>query len=333
MNIINKTVITVMTTVMTVTAGSVSAQDTAGLTNGQMDAANVTNENISTLEASDATDDFRKYELSAGILFRNFISDDLGKWGAGFRYNLQDGTSSNVSTTGLAAHFTFNIIRNVGIVSGVEITRYSGNASGNFAESYETIDRGGYPFTYTYSLKEYREQQKLTLLSIPFMAKFSTNPFSDIYAKCFAAFGFKIGVPVVKQAAIEPGLVTSTGFFHDENIQYSDFPEQGFVTRFAAPEQKNAIPFKLGVVAAIETGVIFTSTENISGGASIYCDIGLNSLLRSDGRHILEYQRMTPERLHFNSIMMTDKVNSVEMFSIGLKLFVNFNLDKKINTK
>jgi hypothetical protein len=85
----------------------------------------------------------------------------------------------------------------------------------------------------------------------------------------------------------------------------------------------------MGVALALETGVTFMSNEHINAGASVYCDIGLNRLLKSDSRHMVEYQRLSPERLQFNSIMMTDRISNVEMFSLGLKLTVNFNLDKK----
>ena len=73
------------------------------------------------------------------------------------------------------------------------------------------------------------------------------------------------------------------------------------------------------------------SNEDLSAGASIYCDIGLNRLLRPGDRYMVEYQRLTPEQLRFNSIMLTHRVSSVELFSLGMKLFVNFNLDKKNN--
>ena len=276
-----------------------------------------------------ADDGFRKYELSLGLAWRNVGSDDLGKWGAGLTCKLHDGTTSNVYTAGLATHLTFNITRNIGIVSGLELTGYSGKISGNFDETYETVHADGSPFTFGYRLRDYSEQQKLTLLSVPLMVKFTTNSFSDIDAKYFAAFGFKVGIPLAKRAVIDAGSVTTPGLFHTENIVYGNIPEQGFVTNFAAPEQNSKIDFKLEVALTLETGIIFMSNENLSAGAGIYCDIGLNRLLRPGDRYMVEYQKLRPELLRFNSIMLTNRVSSVGLFSLGLKLFVNFNLDKK----
>jgi hypothetical protein len=278
---------------------------------------------------------FWKYNLSVGVLFRNYLfrnfeQDEVGGWGAGLKYKLKNGRNSGSSTIGLATHFTFNLTRNFGIISGIEITRYFSEIVGDFEDSYETRHADGSPFIYSYVISEYSEQQKLSLLSVPLMAKFSMNPFSDIDAKYFAAVGFKVGIPVIKQAEITHGRVTTKGFFYDkENIQYADFPDQGFVTRYAAPEQQSKIDFKLMTTLTIETGITFTSNEDINSGVSIYCDIGLNNLLESTERHMLEYQRTTPERLHFNSIMMTGRVGDARILSAGLKLFVNFNLNKK----
>jgi hypothetical protein len=278
-------------------------------------------------------DGFRKYELATGIFWRNLLSDDLGKFGAGLNYTLSDGTSSNIYTIGLAAHFTYNITRNTGLVSGLEIAAYSGKASGNFSGAYDTYDRGAYSFNFSYSLKDYSEQQKLTLLSIPLMVKYTTNPFSDIHARYFCGFGFKIGLPLVRKATIKPGLVTTTGYFYEERELYggdTPFPEEGFVTNYSAPKQQSKIGFKPLVAIALETGFIFTSNEQVSAGASIYCDFGLNNILKHDSRQMVEYQKLDTKNLLFNSIMTTNKVNKVEMFSIGLKLIVNFNLDKKV---
>jgi hypothetical protein len=274
-------------------------------------------------------DGFRKYELSTGIFWRNFLTGDFDKFGAGLNYKLDDGTSSDIYTIGLAAHFTYNLTRNLGLVSGVEIAAYGGKASGNFSGSYPAVDRGGYDLTFAYSLKDYREQQNLTLLSIPLMVKYTTNPFSDIHARYFCGFGFKIGLPLVREATIKSGTLATTGYFYEELILYRDFPEEGFVSNYRVPEQQSKIGFKPVVALALETGLIFTSNEQVSAGASIYCDFGLNNLLKPDNRHPVEYQRLTPWQLGFNSIMTTNKVNRVEMFSLGLKLIVIFNLDKK----
>jgi hypothetical protein len=311
----NKTGIKILMTfiIMTGITGSVFAQDSVRTQN---------------IPYNNYGDDFKKYELSLGVFWRNVFSDE-NKWGAGLNYKLDDGTSSGIYTAGWATHLIMNITNNIGLVSGFEIASYSGKATGNFNENYTATHADGTEFIYTYSLKNYAEQQKLTLFSIPLMVKFSTNPFSDIYMKYFAACGFKVSIPLARTATINPGSVTTTGYFHEEGMEYSGFPNQGFVTGFNAPEQKSKIDFKMGVALALETGITFISNEDLSAGASIYCDVGLNNLLKPGNRYMVEYRRLTPEQLLFNSIMTTKRINSVEMFSIGLKLSVNFNLDKK----
>jgi hypothetical protein len=312
-----KGIVLIIFIVMTSIINSLSAQDS------------VRTQNAPNSDFLYEGDDFQKYQLSLSSFWRGYLSDGFGKWGAGLNYKLKDGTSSNMYTIGFAGNLTFNVNQNIGIVSGLEIASYSGKASGNFEDSYLAVDAAGYDFTFKYILKDYSEQQKLTLLSVPLMVKFSTNSFSDVHVKYFAACGFKIGIPVSGGATVRPESLTTTAHFHEENIVYRDFPEQGLVSNFHAPKQQSKIDFRMGVALALETGLTFMSNENINAGASVYCDIGLNSLLKSDNRHMVEYQRLNPGQLRFNSIMKTGKVNSVELFSLGLKLSVNFNLNKK----
>jgi hypothetical protein len=268
-------------------------------------------------------DDFIKYELSIGTFWGSMLSRG-SQWGKGVTYKLDAGKN-------WTAHFSYNFTPAVSLVSGFEIAGYSGKTTGNFSDNYTTISVDGSTFIFTYSIKDYAEKRNLTLFSIPLMVKFRSNTFYDVYCmKYFAACGLKLVIPLERVATINSRSITTTGYFHKESIEYAGFPEKGFVTDFHAPEWRSKMDLKMGVALALETGVTFFNNEDIRAGASIYCDIGLNNLLRHGNRYMVEYQKLTPERFLFNSIATTKKVNGIEMFSIGLKLSVSFDLDKKI---
>jgi hypothetical protein len=297
--------------------GSVSAQDSIG---------------TNSIVADDfqySKDYYQKKQLSLSAYWRNVLGTDLGKQTAGFYYKLKDGEVSDISTIGFAANLTFNMNAKIGIVSGFEIVSYGGRATGNFDGHYTTSYIEGDNFIFNYVLKDYNEQQRLTLFSIPLMAKYSMSLFSDISTKYFIAAGVKVGIPLTKRATIKVGSLTTTGHFLREDELYSDFPEQGLVNDLTGLSRKTKMDFNIGLIAALETGFIFMSNENISAGASIFCDVGLNNLLKKDNKHLVEYQKQMREYLLLNSIMKTEHVSSVDIFSIGLKLSVNFNLDKK----
>jgi hypothetical protein len=313
-----KTVSTVLILFLMISfVGRISAQD-LGLT-----------QELSNVDSEDEANDIAKYQLSLGVFWRNFLANDLGKWGAGLNYKLNSGTSSNLYTVGAVANVIYNLNQNIGIISGLELAFYSGRASGNFELGYPTSDAMGDAMTFTYKLRNYKEQQQLTLLSLPLMLRLSTNPFPDISTKCFAALGFKVGIPITGRTIIEPGILTTTALFHEENIVYSDVPEQGLVTEYQAPYTRKKVEFNTEFALAFETGVIFMSNENVSAGVSIYCDMGLNNILKPDNSYMVEYQKMTPGQLRFNSIIRTNDASSVEMLSIGLKLFTILNIDKR----
>jgi hypothetical protein len=272
---------------------------------------------------------YSKLHLSFSPFWSNYFSSTqfLSK-AAGLNYNLEEGTVSGNYTAGFAANLAFSINSNIEIVSGLELVKYAAKVSGNFTEKYETVDRNGDVLDFAYSLKNYKEQQSLALLSVPLAVRFSTSAFSDVNIKYFVSCGIKIGIPVVQQATITPGSVTTTGYFYRELELYEDFPEHGFVNGLTGITQQSRMDFKLGFTATLETGLIFMSNENISAGASIYCDMGLNNLLKRDNRRMVEYQRFTPGQLRFNSIMKTGHASSVETFSVGVKISIYFTLDK-----
>jgi hypothetical protein len=274
-------------------------------------------------------DYYQKVQLSLAAYWRNVLGTDLGKRTAGLNYNLKDGETSDVSTIGFATNIIFNINASIGIVSGLELVSYGSRVTGNYKGSYSYLDEGGYGWDFNYSLDDYVEQQRLTLVSIPVMAKYSMSLFSDVSIKYFVAAGLKVGIPLAKRATIRPGSITTTGHFSYDDELYRDFQEQGLVNNLTGISRKTKMNFNIGLIAALETGFIFMSNEDISAGASIFCDIGLNNLLKKDNKHLVEHQMQNPEYLLLNSIMKTEHVSSVEIFSIGLKLSVNFNLDKK----
>jgi hypothetical protein len=273
-------------------------------------------------------DSFSKCQLSSGVFWRGGLTG-ASKWGGGLNYKFTDGTSSDSYTIGFAPHLTFNINRNIGIVSGFELIRYSGEATGNFMDTYKMSISETNSLDFTYNLRNYSEQQNITLLSFPVMIKFSTNT----YTKLFAAGGFKIGIPVKRVATIRSGILTTTALGRPENIFYHDVPGLGYVTDFYILEQQSKIDMSVVVAAAFEIGVKFTSDERICAGVSFYVDYGLNNFLKSGNRHMVEYQLQTPEQLRFNSITMTNRLNSVNLFSIGMKLRVNFNLGEILYIK
>jgi hypothetical protein len=275
---------------------------------------------------------YSRFQLILAPFWRNYLTlpnSSFWKIGAGLNYKFRDGTISDASTIGFAANLTFNVTSTIGIVSGLEIVSYNGKVSGNFNETYSAEDAYGYTFDFSYSLRDYREQQQLVLLLVPLMLKYSMHPFSDVNARLYVAGGFKIGIPVKNLATIKPGFVTTTGYFYEEKNLYSDFPEWGFVNNLTEVVRKSKMGYKVGVTASIEAGIVFMSTEKISAGASIYCDIGLSNILKHNNLHMVEYPQSIYENLHFNSVMNTDHVNSVEIFSIGLKLSITFDVFRK----
>jgi hypothetical protein len=270
---------------------------------------------------------YAKHELAFTAYWRNFLgkasySNFLGK-GAGLIYNLSDGTTYSNYTLGLAADYTYNISNHFGLVSGIGIANYGGQASGNFSDEYLAFDTRGDEFTYAYKLEEYREQQSLTMILIPLMAKYSSKPFGDIEMRYFVAGGMKFGIPFKDKTDISAVSLTTTGHYNYEDELYDNLPQHGFVNMKDISE-KSKTAFKFSVLASIEAGLRVRDKEKIDAVASIYCDFGLQNL-KQDDRHLVEYNWQNPEKPYFNSVKTTGRVDMVRIASVGLKIGIILN--------
>ncbi|MDR1593306.1 MAG: PorT family protein [Prevotellaceae bacterium] len=275
---------------------------------------------------------YAKHELAFTACWRNFLgkasySTFLGK-GAGLTYNLSDGTTHSNYTLGLAADYTYNISNHFGLVSGVGIINYGGKAAGNFSDEYLTFDIRGDELTYSYKIEEYKEQQSLTMIMIPLMAKYSSKPFGEIEMRYFVAGGMKFGIPFGDKTEISASTLTTTGHYEFEDELYDDLPQHGFVTGLKDVSEKSQTAFKFSVIASIEAGLRVRDKERMDAMVSLYCDFGLQNM-KQDDRHLVEFNWQNPEKPHFNSIKTTGRVNMVRIASAGLKIGIILNWYKK----
>jgi hypothetical protein len=57
----------------------------------------------------------------------------------------------------------------------------------------------------------------------------------------------------------------------------------------------------------------------------VYFDYGLNSIRKTKGRHLLEYDQFNETLIH-NSILDTGLLSRANLLSVGLKLRIGFRL-------
>jgi hypothetical protein len=234
---------------------------------------------------------------------------------------------------GAGVAYTYNIDANFGITAGIGFASYAGKVtSETFSGQYNTPDDIGDDFRFSYSVAGYEEKQSATLFTIPLMAQYSAFVDGRKSKLFVAAAGLKFGLPPNATATITPGSVTTTGYYAYEDRTYSDFPQRGFVTGQSATAVKSNIDLGITTMLSLEAGLQFVLNEQTGVYAGLFLDYGLNDIRKTKSSQVVEYQPYSPARFKYNSVLNTEKVNKVNLFSAGIKVGVKLK-KAKVKTK
>jgi hypothetical protein len=237
-----------------------------------------------------------------------------------------NGSTSGSIGGGAGLGYTFNISSSLGITTGVEMSTYGAEIS------YETVS-GKYEVEsknpeFTYSLKNYKEVQSVTVFSIPIMAQYSL-PLGGGSASFYASGGFKLGFPMSGKTEITPGRATTEAYFAEEDLTYSGIPQHCLYTDEPLPNETGDFKLGFSTTLSLETGVRFTLTDKIGLYTGLYFDYGLNSIQKESDKHLLEYEYQYDrdnEKLKYHSVLNTAFVDKINLLSIGLKVRIGFKL-------
>jgi hypothetical protein len=265
----------------------------------------------------DPKQDIKKHELSIyGLGGYSPIGYTLDK----------NGSKSGSMGGGAGLGYTFNISPSIGIVTGVEMTTYSAEASFDNIDGEYNDGTGINSLLFSYSLSSYKEIQNVILFSIPVMAQYSL-PLGGGSTKFYASGGFKLGFPINAEADISmPGTITTTGYYDHEKVVYVNIPQHGFVSNAKLPDVKKDIDLGVSVALALETGACFTLTDKLNLYTGLYFDYGLNNIQKVNDRHLLEYDASNESSFKHNSVLNTALVDKVNLVSVGLKVRIGFKL-------
>jgi hypothetical protein len=199
--------------------------------------------------------------------------------------------------------------------TAIELAMYNNKVSfGTLSGGYEH-GTGEDKSQFSYSLKDYEENQKITMLSVPVTLQYQTG---DSIKFCLTG-GLKFILPVTAQANINPGTVSASGKYEHEGQTYTDLPQHGFPEGTQLPAAKSDIDLGFSAAATLEAGVLIRIFY-----AGIYMDYGLNNMQKTKNKQPLEYKDSEASMLAHNSILNTGLVDKINLFSVGLKIKIQF---------
>jgi hypothetical protein len=234
---------------------------------------------------------------------------------SGLKYKIAGGNAD--PGFGLGGGIGYSLALNPSWKAGaaVEMAKYGSKASfGTLSDAY-SHGTGEAKSLFSYSLKDYEEKQSLTMLSIPIMLHYRTG--NSI--KFDLSGGIKLGLPVNAKASINPGIISASGEYEYEGQTYTDLPQHGFPEGIKLPETKCDIDLNCSAAAALEAGVLL---KKIYAGA--YLEYGLTNMQKTKDRHAIEYPESGSSTLVHNSILNTGLVDKIRLFSLGVKIGIQF---------
>jgi hypothetical protein len=243
-----------------------------------------------------------------------------------FKYKLDAGSRSIGFSGGIETGYAYNFNERWGLSAGLGLSIYSSKMSlnNNFSKTYPAIDENGHSFDFTYSLSGYHEKQIVAMLYVPLMARYII-PLGAGKLKYVAAGGVKIQFPLETsiRAVINPGTVTTTGYYSYEDRTYANLPHHGFVNGRSMAQLRKDIDLSVVPMLALETGIRFpVGNNNID--LRVYFDHSLTNVRKSGDAHLVEYQSSNPSQFKYHSVVNTVLVDKVGLFGMGMKIGINF---------
>jgi hypothetical protein len=252
------------------------------------------------------------------LLTVNLAAAQFSIYGAagmsGLKYKAEKGNVSPEPGYGGGVGYAISMSSSWKAGLAAEFTMFNSKASfGAFSGRYEQGTGEGRSL-FSYALKDYTETQSISMVSIPVTVQYQTT---GRVRFCLAG-GAKLGLPVIAQANISPGTVNASGEYEHEGQRYTNLPQHGFPEGTKLPETKRNIELQYSVAATFETGLLIRMFY-----LGAYLDYGLTDMQKTKDKHPLEYRNSST--LVHNSILNTDLVENINLFSVGLKIKIQFS--------
>jgi hypothetical protein len=238
---------------------------------------------------------------------------------SGLKYKVEGGTQNAEIGYGGGMGYSFKLSSTetsawrTGLA--VEVTTVSNKVRfGVLSEQYEH-GTGNDRFMFSYSLNDYEEKQNIMMLSVPLTLQYQKGG----KARFCISGGVKFGLPITAETNITPGTATASGKFDYEGLTYTNLPQHSFPDGTKLPEIKRDIDLKYSIAATGEIGLLVKKFY-----LGLYLDYGLNDMQKTKNKHPLEYEDSGTSMFAYNSILNTDMVDKINLFSTGLKIKIQF---------
>jgi hypothetical protein len=240
-----------------------------------------------------------------------------------------DNSSAGVGATfGLGYRYAVNA--NMAVSTGLELGLYNAryNQKSPFIQPGLAMNVQGENVVFNSTITAYTERVNTSFLQIPIMFTYG----DDLHgwdADWFASIGFKFAIPM--NAKFENTTSYDASFWSATGATY-DHDYWGLGTYNNKKRNSSIDNLKTAVIFALEGGMKWSLTDNLSLYTGIYFDFGLNDIKgNTDAKPWMEHQVKTPKsEVVTNSYLATEAVKKIAPMAIGINLRLAFGLGNNL---
>jgi len=215
---------------------------------------------------------------------------------------------------GIGYHYFFTPQWGVG--TGVNMALYNSQMKlKNYTVDNDEYSISGIPadFVFRYTFENYREKQRITMVTVPLMLQYQTKGYSAFYI----ALGGKVAIPMAASYNVKDSFAT-VGYFHETKTPYDSLYAQGFGRYYRSVKEN--LDMKVAYMVSAELGMKFYM-EHLILYTGVYFDYGLSEL-RKEGQKaapLIGYQPETPAEFTYGNMLASggDKLYPI---SVGITM-------------
>jgi outer membrane protein OmpA-like peptidoglycan-associated protein len=195
------------------------------------------------------------------------------------RYSLLDGQRRGGGGGGVGAAYHPYFSKKWSVSFGINYNWLNASVKANsLAGHYEShtgfFSGSDEPFDFRYAIVNYKEKQKVGMLTIPLMGYYHFGKEQQWYG----GFGFTAGIPLRSSYKASADHVNTTGYIPLLNLTIDrPFPRAGFGDYPASIAEDN-IPLKTAFLFSAEAGHRWRSDDGWAIYAGLYIDCGVNDI-------------------------------------------------------
>lgn len=232
------------------------------------------------------------------------------------RYQLNEGSRKGLAGFSVSAGYSIFLNKRWGVASGIGVHSLRSQSTMNYMLAIPDVDSDGDRYELRTYYKEWKEEQKALLIDIPFSVIFRHMLNQKIGLNAHA--GAMISIPVSATYTGIGGTIVTTGYYSQWNVELGDLPEQGFYTYAGRPH--GDLSLKPVVSLGSSLGITYRLTESINIYTDAYACYGLNSMLKSSNKPILQKDGS------YNGLLTSNEAGKIRASTLGIMLGVSWSM-------